>query len=92
MLYCIVPRELETTETFGRPVSLYESNPNVTVIVDRRGSSGEPGTGFEDRRRPAPGGVFLTATVEVEGSSPRRELEDRLDPSRAVTLRGLPAA
>ena len=35
MIYCVIPRELET-ELFDKMVEYYKDNPNVTVIVDRR--------------------------------------------------------
>ncbi len=35
MIYCVVPRELET-ELYERMVEYYRDNPNVTVILDRR--------------------------------------------------------
>ena len=36
MIYCVIPRELEA-ELFQKMVEYYKDNPNVTVIVDRRG-------------------------------------------------------
>jgi hypothetical protein len=35
MIYCVIPRELET-ELYDKMVEYYKDNPNVTVIVDRR--------------------------------------------------------
>ena len=35
MVYCVVPRELET-ELFERLTAYYADDPDVTVIVDRR--------------------------------------------------------
>ena len=35
MIYCVIPRELES-ELFDKMVEYYKDNPNVTVIVDRR--------------------------------------------------------
>ena len=35
MIYCVVPRELES-ELFVKMVAYYRDNPNVTVIIDRR--------------------------------------------------------
>ena len=36
MIYCVVPPELKD-ELLDRLTSYYADNPNVTVIVDRRG-------------------------------------------------------
>jgi hypothetical protein len=35
MIYCVVPKELES-ELYDKLVAYYDENPNVTVIVDRR--------------------------------------------------------
>ena len=35
MIYCVVPRELES-ELYDKLVTYYRDNPNVTVIIDRR--------------------------------------------------------
>jgi hypothetical protein len=35
MIYCVVPRELES-DLYEKLVEHYKDNPNVTVIVDRR--------------------------------------------------------
>ena len=35
MIYCVVPRELES-ELYEKLVDYYKDNPHVTVIVDRR--------------------------------------------------------
>ena len=42
MIYCVIPRELES-ELLEKMSAYYRDNPNVTVIVDRRGGP--------DRRR-----------------------------------------
>jgi len=54
MIYCVVPRELEA-ELYDKLVAYYESNPNVTVIVDRREygpdrRTRETGAEFKERR------------------------------------------
>jgi hypothetical protein len=36
VIYCVVPPELKD-ELFDKLVDYYKDNPNVTVIVDRRG-------------------------------------------------------
>lgn len=63
MIYCVVPKQLEG-ELYDRLVAYYEDEPNVTVIVDRRGSerrSTKPGGGkrkVRDRRRARIPGTF----------------------------------
>ncbi len=59
MIYCVVPRPL-AGELFDRLTDYYKDEPNVEVIVDRRGQGGSPGdhAGFEDRRRQRPKGSF----------------------------------
>ncbi|TML57531.1 MAG: hypothetical protein E6G22_15470 [Actinobacteria bacterium] len=63
MIYCVIPRELEA-ELYDKMVEYYKDNPNVTVIVDRRGgpdrrSGKDQGGTFKriirDRRRAHPG-------------------------------------
>jgi hypothetical protein len=49
MIYCVIPRELES-ELYDKMLSYYADNPNVTVIVDRR-------TGPDRRRTRAAGGM-----------------------------------
>lgn len=36
MIYCVIPPEL-ADDLFDRMVEYYKDNPNVTVIIDRRG-------------------------------------------------------
>ena len=64
MIYCVVPEPL-ADELYPRLSGYYESDPNVTVIVDRRRSSRrEQGTTaggqreVRDRRRPRVAGEF----------------------------------
>jgi hypothetical protein len=64
MIYCVIPRELET-ELFDKMVEYYKDNPNVTVIVDRReGDDRRSGRDYggkreiRDRRRARVTGTF----------------------------------
>ncbi|HVC88771.1 MAG TPA: hypothetical protein VNC40_15280 [Gaiellaceae bacterium] len=67
MIYCVIPKELEA-ELFDKMVAYYEDNPNVTVIIDRRGGpdrrDGQDDGSFKerrevrDRRRPRVPGTF----------------------------------
>ena len=78
MIYCVIPRELET-ELYDKLVAYYADNPGVTVIVDRR-------TGPDRRdRRQGP------ATDEF---TQKRELRDRRRARIPGTFPGtdLPAA
>jgi hypothetical protein len=47
VIYCVIPKELEA-ELLESLTAYYEDNPNVSVIVDRRGS--------RDRRQSRSGG------------------------------------
>ena len=69
MIYCVVPEPL-ADELYPRLAGYYQSDPNVTVIVDRRKSERrEPGaTGggqreVRDRRRPRVAGEFPRSTA-----------------------------
>ena len=63
----MIPKELEA-ELFDKMVAYYEDNPNVTVIIDRRGGpdrrDGQDDGSFKerrevrDRRRPRVPGTF----------------------------------
>jgi hypothetical protein len=64
MIYCVIPRELES-ELYERMVAYYADNPNVTVIIDRRsGPDRRRGRSFgglrelRDRRRRRASGTF----------------------------------
>jgi hypothetical protein len=59
VIYCVVPRPL-AAELFDKLTDYYKDEPNVEVIVDRRGQGGQPGDhpGYEDRRRRRPTGSF----------------------------------
>ena len=68
MIYCVVPPELEQ-ELFEKLTEHYKDNPNVEVIIDRRGGP-DPRKGKKaapevenkrvtrDRRRPRVPGTF----------------------------------
>ena len=53
MIYCVIPRELEG-ELYEKMVDYYSENPNVTVIVDRRGGpdrrGGQEDGSYKERR------------------------------------------
>jgi hypothetical protein len=75
VIYCVVPEPL-ADELYPRLAGYYESDPNVTVIVDRRKSERrEPGaTGggqreVRDRRRPRVPGEFPPITPVRNGNS-----------------------
>ena len=67
MIYCVIPPEHEN-ELYEKMVEYYRDNPNVTVIVDRRGGPdrrrGRSDEGHQeqrqtrDRRRPRVPGTF----------------------------------
>ena len=67
MIYCVVPPELKD-ELYDKLVDYYKDNPNVTVIVDRRGGpdrrNEKPDADVKeqrqtrDRRRPRVIGTF----------------------------------
>jgi hypothetical protein len=64
VIYCVVPEPL-ADELYDRLASYYDTDPNVTVIVDRRKAERrEPGATsggqreVRDRRRPRVAGEF----------------------------------
>jgi hypothetical protein len=59
MIYCVVPQAL-AGELYDKLSDYYKDDPNVTVIIDRRGQGGTPGThpSYSDRRRQRPKGSF----------------------------------
>jgi hypothetical protein len=59
MIYCVVPRPL-AAELYDRLADYYKDEPNVEVIVDRRGQGGTGGdhSAHADRRRQRPIGSF----------------------------------
>jgi hypothetical protein len=60
MIYCVIPPEL-VDDLFDRMVEYYKDNPNVEVIIDRRGGPeantalGEVKEAQEKRRARIPG-------------------------------------
>jgi hypothetical protein len=67
MIYCVVPPELEE-ELYAKLIEHYKDNPNVEVIIDRRGGpdprrakgaeAPENKRVTRDRRRPRVTGTF----------------------------------
>jgi hypothetical protein len=64
VIFCVVPEPL-ADELYERLASYYDTDPNVTVIVDRRkserrepGSTGGGHRELRDRRRPRVAGEF----------------------------------
>ena len=53
VIYCVIPKELEG-DLFEKMVDYYKDNPNVTVIVDRRGGpdrrDGQDDAAFKEKR------------------------------------------
>jgi hypothetical protein len=68
VIYCVVPRPL-ADELYDKLVEYYKDDPNVEVILDRRGQGGKPGDhpGFEDRRRRRPVGSFPVIEAPLSG-------------------------
>jgi hypothetical protein len=69
MIYCVVPRELES-ELYDKMLAYYADNRNVTVIVDRReGPDRRAGKAYggmrnvRDRRRARAVGTFPRVDV-----------------------------
>jgi hypothetical protein len=74
VIYCVVPEPL-ADELYGRLAGYYESDPNVTVIVDRRkserrepGASGGGQREVRDRRRPRVPGEFPPIAPSQNGN------------------------
>jgi hypothetical protein len=59
MIYCVVTQAL-ADELDDRLAGYYRDDPDVEVIIDRRGQGGTPGShpAYEDRRRQRPKGSF----------------------------------
>ena len=59
MIYCVVPQAL-ADELYDKLTDYHKDDPNVTVIIDRRGQGGAPGNhpSHSDRRRQRPKGSF----------------------------------
>ncbi len=75
MIYCVIPRELET-ELYDKMVDYYRDNPNVTVIIDRReGPDRRSGKAFggkrelRDRRRTRVTGTFPDTAPGTDNSN-----------------------
>jgi GT2 family glycosyltransferase len=68
MIYCVVPQPL-ADELYDRLVDYYKDEPNVEVIIDRRGQggSGPNHAGFTDRRRHRPTGSFPPIDLPAGG-------------------------
>ncbi len=68
MIYCVVPQALEG-ELLERLSDYYKDDPNVEVIVDRRGQGGNPGDhdSYSNRRRQRVKGTFPTIEPPVAG-------------------------
>jgi hypothetical protein len=49
MIYCVVPPEL-VDDLFDRMVEYYKDNPNVEVIIDRRGGKPSASAQGEGKR------------------------------------------
>jgi hypothetical protein len=53
MIYCVIPPEL-ADELYDKMVDYYKDNPNVTVIIDRRGGpdrrTGKPDPEMVEKR------------------------------------------
>jgi hypothetical protein len=65
VIYCVVPQAL-ADELYDKLADYYKDDPNVTVIIDRRGQGGPPGThpAYEDRRRRRIKGTFPPIEAE----------------------------
>ena len=54
MIYCVVPPELEE-ELYAKLIEYYKDNPNVKVIIDRRGGpdrrSKKDAADFKEQRK-----------------------------------------
>ena len=68
MIYCVVPKALEG-ELLERLSDYYKDDPNVEVIVDRRGQGGTVGDHepYSNRRRQRVKGTFPVIEPPVAG-------------------------
>jgi hypothetical protein len=68
VIYCVVPAAL-ADELYDKLADYYRDDPNVEVIVDRRGQGGTPGThpAHEDRRRQRAKGSFPSIEAPAGG-------------------------
>lgn len=53
MIYCVIPEPL-ADELYPRLAGYYENDPNVEVIIDRRGSERRSAPDRRDGERPVP--------------------------------------
>ena len=67
MIYCVVPEAL-AGELYDKLVDYYKDDPNVKVIIDRRGN---------DRRKEADRRDDKRKAEEDPEKIPRREIRDR---------------
>jgi len=51
MIYCVIPPEL-VDDLFDRMVEYYKDNPNVEVIIDRRGGNESDPPLQRDEKKP----------------------------------------
>jgi len=74
VIYCVIPRELES-ELFEKMVDYYKDNPNVTVIIDRRDGpdrrAGQDAGSFKERRE-----IRDRRRARVPGTFPDTDLPD----------------
>ena len=75
MIYCVIPRELES-ELFDKMVDYYKDNPNVTVIIDRREGpdrrAGQDAGSFKERRE-----IRDRRRARAAGTFPETDLPDK---------------
>jgi len=59
VIYCVVPRAL-ADDLYDKLTDYYSDDPNVEVIIDRRGQGGEPGVypAHKESRRLRAKGTF----------------------------------
>ena len=85
VIYCVVPEALEG-ELYDKLVDYYKDDPNVEVIIDRRGNDRRK---ERDRRNERRGDEAPKA--EEDEKVPRREIRDRRNrraPGSFPPLRG----
>jgi hypothetical protein len=81
VIYCVVPEAL-AGELYDKLVDYYKDDPNVKVIIDRRGN---------DRRKEADRRDAARKAEEDPEKIPRREIRDRRNrraPGSFPPLRG----
>ena len=83
MIYCVVPEAL-ADELYDKLVDYYKDDPNVEVIIDRRGTDRRREADRRDEKRDA-------SQVEDDDDLPRRTIRDRRNrraPGSFPPLRG----